>query len=807
MKPKPLTPEELTCLCTDSAIVRNQTVEQTPKLPGQTRGMEALQFGLSVKERRFNITVVGAPGSGKTTTVQRVIEEKAAQEPPGKDICLHQNFTNPRKPKILYLQPGGGHKLNRMIEELLSLLDKQIPKLLEQPLIKARMQDMRSQYEEEERSHSVQVEEYASGLDLVMQTSQQGVNLIPLVEGRPMKEEEYLSLPVEQRREIEERRKELLNRMSEVQPKILALEKRKREDLESYVEGLVRDLVTDYMTEMRKLIDETPEVADFLDVMRDEIIAKRFLFLSGDTNVTPFGSAQVQVMRQQFVKSCKLNVLVDRSGQSSAPAVSELNPTYTNLIGGVDFVEEQGVLKSDFSQIRAGSLLQASGGYLLLQVSDLIQQPVAYAALKRALRSGKVQLQDPMAEMGWRSVSHMEPDPVEFQTRVILVGDEGLIHTIRTVDDEFSRLFKVTADFSGTLVRTPELMDQYVEYIEQQAAQNGLLPMTQGAIARLIEESSRLVSHQNRLTAQMTELLDILTEANHLATSQGHAELTREIVHEALSHKMFRHSKIEELVKREITEGTILLDFEGKKTGQVNGLAVYQTGRVMFGVPTRITAQAYAGRRGLINVEREADLSGRIHTKGVLILNGYLGKLFARKEPLALSVSITFEQNYGGIDGDSATAAEFFVTVSAISGVPIKQSIAVTGSMNQHGEVQPIGGVNEKIIGFYQFVREHGFPEGCGVIIPAKNQVNLMLPDEVIQAVSDGRFNIYPIDRVEDGLELMTDKTAGEILEDGTYPGGTLFDLTMAKLKEFSKNGKDDDAEDKPDERAAASAP
>jgi len=345
-------------------------------------------------------------------------------------------------------------------------------------------------------------------------------------------------------------------------------------------------------------------------------------------------------------------------------------------------------------------------------------------------------------------------------------------------------------------VRTPEVLEQLVAYLAFHARRLELLPASEGALARVVEETSRRVAHQGRFSAQVNELLDILIEADVLARSAGQKLLTRQGVQEALERRQQRHSKIEELVKREISEGTILLDFDGAKVGQVNGLAVYQVGRVAFGIPTRITAQAYAGRRGIINIEREADLSGRIHTKGVLILNGYLGKLFARKQPLALSLSITFEQSYGGIEGDSATCAEFFAALSAIAQVPLRQAIAVTGSMNQHGEVQPIGGVNEKVTGFFQFAREHGFPAGSGVIIPAVNQVNLLLPEEIIQAVADGRFAIYPIRRIEEGLEIITGRPAGTAGPDGTFPPDSIYGLAAAKLAEFlPKPDKDDKSE------------
>lgn len=797
MNPVELKPEELLCRCAEEdipeAVRQPERERHAPLLPGQTRGIESLEFGLSMKKRWFNISVSGAPDSGKGTIVFHVVNERAAMEPPGMDICIHPNYSAPDKPGVLFLPPGLGSVVNRLIEELLKLLDNQIPHLLEQPSVKAQIQALREGYEQRERELSRIVDEFAEGKGIVMQTTGQGVNMIPLADGKPMKEEDYLSLDVETREEIASRRKEVLEKMAEVNPQILVVAKEMREAIESYIERAVRDLLRSYLGDMRGLIPEpTPELETFLDALEEEIVAKRYLFFGESASVQPFGGQQLQVMRQQFAKRCHLNVIVDRAGAAGAPVVVENNPTYSNLIGGVDFIEEQGVLKADFTQIRAGSLLKASGGYLIVQAEDLVQNPFSYYALKRALRSEEVKLQDQFADMGWRSAAHLEPMPVPVNTKVIVVGDERLVNLMMTLDEEFARLFKIHADFSSTLVRTPEVLEQFVSYITHHAAKEDLLPLDKGGMARLIEEASREVSHQNRLSAQVRRLLDNLSEADLIARRQGQFTLTRQAVAQALEKKRYRHSKIEEIVKREISEGTILLDADGAKVGQVNGLAVYQVGRVAFGVPSRITAQAYAGRAGLINVEREADLSGRIHTKGMLILNGYLGRLFARKKPLALSVSITFEQSYGGIEGDSATAAEFFVTVSAISQVPLKQAIGVTGSMNQHGEIQPIGGVNEKVTGFFQFAKEHGFPQGAGVMIPQVNKVNLMLDEEVIEAVREGKFHIYPVSRVEQGLELMTGLPAGEPAEDGQFPADTVYAKCMANLLQFSKEAKAD---------------
>ena len=801
MKPVELTAEDLVCSCSDEeTLLADAIPDAPPTLPGQKRGLEAIEFGITIKKRWFNITVTGAPGSGKSSTTHQIVLERAQKEPRGKDICIYPNYANPDQPGILFLPPGEGKYLNRLIDELLRLLDKQIPHLLEQPAVKTQLQEIASKYDEQEKELSRSVEKFAEDKGIVLQTTPQGINMIPLSNGKPMTEEDFLSISVEERTKIDERRKEVLEKLGEINPQILTLEKEKRETTEKFAENLVRDLVKRYAMDMRSLLHEpTPELLAFLDNLEEELVAKRFLFFGDAASTQPFGGAQLHVMRQQFAKGCRLNVVVDRTQQQHAPVVVDNNPTYSNLIGGVDFEEDHGVLKADFSQVRAGSLLQASGGYLILQATDLVQNPLAYYALKRALRNGKVTLRDQFSELGWRSATHLEPDPVPFNTKVIVVGEEWLVQMIQSVDEDFARLFRIHADFSRNLERTPEVMSQYARYVQYNARQHGLLPISQSGMARLMEEASRTVGHQNRINAQINDLLDILIEADMLAREENREQLERDMVEQALALKKHRHSKIEEMVKREISEGTILLDFDGEREGQVNGLAVYQVGRVAFGVPTRITAQAYAGRSGLINIEREADLSGRIHTKGMLILNGYLGKLFARKSPLSLSVSICFEQNYGGIEGDSATAAEFFVTVSAIAQVPLRQYIAVTGSMNQHGEIQPIGGVNEKISGFFQFAKEHDFPEGCGVMIPAVNKVNLMLDSEIVEAVREGKFHIYPVERIEQGLELMTGQPVGELGPEGTYPPDTVFGKAMANLEEFSHHARKQTPEGKED--------
>jgi predicted ATP-dependent protease len=795
-----LTPNDLTCRCTDENVARVARQESSPLLPGQDRGMQAVEFGLSLRRPYFNITVSGPSRSGKSTMVELLARKKAEGQPSGRDLCAAPNFQEPNRPVVFFLLPGSGMQINRLIDDLLRTLDEQIPKLIEQPAVKAHIQELGETYNQKMQALTNEIERLGEEKGIFIQTSPQGVTLIPLQEGKPMKDEEFIALPVEEREKINQLRQEVLQRMAEINPKAMELEKERRDAVEEYLERSIRQLVHNYMAGLRQRVEDAPRLGQFLESLEEELVEKRFLFLSEASGSQPFGGMQLAALREQFARNCKLNVLVNRAGAQGAPVIVENNPTFNNLIGGVDFIEERGVLKTDYNQIRAGSLIQASGGYLIIQAEDLLHYPLAYVALKRTLRSGQITLRDQFTELGLRSGAHLEPEAVEITTKVILVGDEYLIQMMHSYDDEFSGLFKIHADFSQTLLRTPQVMDQLVGYLDYHARANGLLPHDTGALARVVEEASRKVSHQNRFTAQVNELLDILIETDMLARNLGQQRLTRELVEQALVEKQHRHGRIEEVVKREISEGTILLDFDGSKVGQVNGLAVYQVGRVSFGIPTRITAQAHAGRRGLINIEREADLSGRIHTKGVLILNGYLGRLFASRHPLALSLSITFEQSYGYIEGDSATCAEFFVALSAITQVPLKQSIAVTGSMNQHGEVQPIGGVNEKVTGFFQFAKEHNFPEGCGVIIPAVNKVNLLLPEEIIRAVEASLFSIYPIRRIEEGLELISGLPAGELQPDGTFPEGTLYHRALKNLEAYlpkdEKNETGDGAEE-----------
>jgi lon-related putative ATP-dependent protease len=787
-----LKPEELTCRCSDEDVALTGTAPPTeqPVLPGQARAVEAVVFGLGLKKPYFNITVSGVSRSGKTTLVEQICRARAKNEPPGRDICFLPNFSEPHRPQVVYLLPGSAAQLNRLLDELLKTLDKQIPNLLDQPSVKAVMQQISESFDRRLQAISREIEQTAAENNIFVQTTQQGVNLIPLKDGKPITHEQFISLSAEEREAIDRQRRNVFSRMAEQNPRVMDLEKERRDTVEQFLSNSIRHVVHGYVTGIRQRMEENPKLTAFFSALEDELVEKRFLFLPESSGLQPFGGLELQVMRQHFARNCRVNGIVQRGNAEGAPVIVEINPTFNNLIGGVDFVEERGVLKTDFMQIRAGSLLHASGGYLIIQAHDLLQYPFSYAALKRALRAEQVTLRDQFTELGLRSGAHLEPEAVKVDAKVILIGDDYLIQMMHSLDDEFAGLFKIHADFSPAFDRTPEATDAMVRYLAYHAHRHKLLPLSNGAVARVIEEASRRVGHQNRLSGQVNELMDILIEADQLARKDGQPTLTRAVVHEALKHKHARHARIEDLVKREIREGTILLDFDGAKVGQVNGLAVYQVGRVSFGIPARITAQAYAGRRGIINIEREAELSGAIHTKGLLILNGYLGKLFARRQPLALSVSVCFEQSYGGIEGDSATAAEFFAILSAISQVPIRQSIAVTGSMNQHGEIQPIGGVNEKITGFFHFIKDRGFPPGAGVIIPAVNRVNLLLDDEIIAAVREGRFNIHPIRRIEEGLAVITGLPAGEPLGEGAFAPDTVYGRAQAKLQEFSESAR-----------------
>ncbi|MDH5752732.1 MAG: AAA family ATPase, partial [Deltaproteobacteria bacterium] len=627
MNEKSLPPLALTCACTEKEINRAAPDDSPPSLPGQERGMGAVEFGLALKRPFFNITVAGVSRSGKTTMVEQMTRDYAAKEPPGQDISITPNFSDPHRPGVLYLSPGSGVHLNSLIDELLKTLDKQIPELMEQQAVKAHLQEINEDFNNRAQELTRQVEELAQQKGLFVQSSSHGLSLIPLKEdGKPMNDADFIALGVEEREAINNKRREVLSRMGEINPRVMEIEKERRDTIEQYLERSIRALVHVYMGGVRQRVEDHAGLADFLSALEEEIIDKRFLFLS-ESGSAPFGAMpQMQAMRQQFARNCKVNVLVNRAGHNSAPVLVEDNPNFTNLIGGVDFIEEQGVLKTDFNQIRGGSLIQASGGYLILHAQDLLLYPLAYVAMKRALRTGQIVLRDQLSEMGLRSSAHLEPEAISIDTKVIVVGEEMLIQMLYAYDDDFAGLFKVHADFSATLVRTQDTMDQLVRYLDFHARRNSLLPVSDGALARVVEEASRRVSHQNRLSAQVNELVDVLIESDLVARKAGQTELTREIVEMALKLKQARHGKIEEFVKREISEGTILLDCRGAKVGQVNGLAVYQVGRVSFGIPTRITAQAYAGRRGLINIEREADLSGRIHTKGMLILNGYLGR-------------------------------------------------------------------------------------------------------------------------------------------------------------------------------------
>jgi len=786
-----LAPAQLTSELPDSWLPFNTTAG-LPSLAGvigQERAMEAVDFGLAIRTRGFNLFAAGEAGSGKTSTLIRLLEERAGSLPGPDDLCYVYDFRSPDRPRPLRLPAGQGRLLAREVERTISELERMIPRVLSEGAfghIRAGiLAESRKRAEELTRRAS----QHARRLGLDLEEGESHLRVVPLHRGKPIDEEMMMSLPARARRQLEEKilafqqhaeslsyNRRLLER--EHEKNLLAAEVRA-------ITPVVEELVGELAGRFRRL---GPMVGEFLDQIREHVLENHRQFVAHEERPAADGAdgeGQPSTPDPNLVYA--VNVAVDNSQLSGAPVVVELLPTAANLCGYFEYRETSGGLATDHTLIRAGALHRANGGFLLIQVADLLTQDGAWDSLKRALRHKEIRVEEGQGTGDGRSrlAGALKPGAVSLDTKVILVGNHDLYYALRNEEDDFQRLFKVMADFEHSMPRTRENVLDLARFAGQVSREEGYLPVHKSGMRRLIEHACRRAEHKERMTTRRAELLDLLAEADLIArTSRARAIRDRD-VDQALRGLARRHGSLPAALCREIAEGSIMIRTRGLAVGQINGIALYDLPGSSFGVPVRITARTYAGRRGVVNIDREVQLSGSIHDKGSLILIGYLGGCHAQQQVLGLSASITFEQSYDEIDGDSASSAELYALLSSLSGLPIRQGIAVTGSVNQLGEIQPIGGVNEKIEGVFRICRERGLTGEEGVMIPAANVMNLVLDREVIEAVRRGAFHIHAISHVDEGIEVLTGVPAGRPRKDGGWTPGSVNYHVSRRLAEL----------------------
>ncbi|MGQ9601182.1 MAG: Lon protease family protein [Candidatus Bipolaricaulia bacterium] len=780
--------EELRRRCDPGIFDFQTTAELEPlrEVIGQERAIEALECGLGIKDPRYNIYVAGGPGTGKMSIIRSYLERVSAEEPRPPDLCYVHNFEDPYTPRYLPLQPGKGVRLKADMGKLIELLKRDIPTAFKSEEYQERKRSIDEAINRERDDLFSELERRAQELGFALQRTPIGINTIPLLEGKPMSEEQYKRLSQEERLALEERHRQVRLQIEEAIRRAGGLEEERARLIEELNREVAAFAVEPKSAALKEAYGEEPRVAEFLEQVKADILANLGLFLGegGDSS--------------EELKRYDVNVLVDNSKLEGAPVIVEDNATYPNLFGKVERRAQMGVLTTDFTMIRPGSLHRANGGYLVLNANNLFRNPLSWEALKVALKSGKITIEDPGTVLGWTATEGLRPEPIPLQVKLIIVGSHELYSLLQLFEEDFQEFFKIKSEFDSEMPWDERYIKKFGPFIRARVLERpGLRDFDRTGVARLVEYAAELTGDQNKLSARFSDIMAIIREASYRAERAGASFVTAEHVEQAIQERRYRSNLIEEKLQEMIARGELLVEVDGAKVGQVNGLAVYELGDFSFGRPTRITTNVFAGKDGVTNIEREAELSGKIHTKGLLILKGWLGEKFAQDKPLSLSASITFEQSYSEIDGDSASATEAIALLSALSGVPIKQSIAITGSVDQKGEVQPIGGVNEKIEGFFKTCKLKGLTGEQGVIIPEKNVANLMLSREVVEAVREGKFHIWAIKTIDEGVELLTGQKAGRRLKNGKFEKGSIYWRVERRLREIAKSLKAEEKEEK----------
>lgn len=802
---KPLKSEELYSCC-DPKLFAFKTTDELPafmEIVGQERALKAIEFGINLGSKGFNIFMLGESGTGKLDALKSVLGQKAEQEPVPDDWCYVYNFREPDAPLAVSMGPGTAGIFAKDMDELIKLLKVEIPKMFESKEYEKDKNRILESFQSKQKTLFSTLEEEARQKGFSIRKAVSGLIIVPVKStGEPLTEEDFEALDGSTKTRLNNLGKTLQEELDD-----LVRDIRDHEiDVKNKLSTLERDAaiaaVGHYIDELKKKYAGHEKISAYLSAVTEDILQHVDDFKTQEEEGTP-SLPMMNVQKQQPNFSRYLvNVLVNNGQTKGAPFVIENNPTYFNLFGRLEYRFQYGVATTDFSMIKSGALHRANGGYIVINALDLLKNMISYETLKRSLKNAEIRIEDVMEQQRLISTTNLRPEPIPLGIKVILLGDPEIYYLLFTHDEEYRDLFKVKAEFDNRMPKTADSVHKYASLIGSICKKDSCLPYDRSGVAKLVEFGSRLAGHQEKLSSKFSAISDLIIEANYWAGKEGASAVKAEHVEKALQERTYRTNRIEEILQEMILEGTIIID-DGERIGQINGLAVFSMGDHQFGKPSRITAVTYAGKSGVINIERETKMSGRIHEKAILIITHYLGSMYARKKPISFSASITFEQLYDMIEGDSATCAELYALLSSLAGVPLKQKIAITGSMDQNGDVQPIGGVNEKIEGYFDLCKLRGLDGTHGVVIPKKNVKHLMLKKEVVDAVGKGLFQIYPIDKVEEGLEIFTGKEAGHMDENGNYPEGTINYLVTKRFEELSAASKEKKEEEKGNGKSA----
>ena len=760
-------------------------------LLGQPRAVAAIELGIGIEKEGYNIFAFGPPGTGKHTAVKQYLEGKAATAEVPPDLCYVNNFVESHKPRVLELPTGRGSELQKAMREFLEEVRTVLETALESEEYQTRKQALEQKFEERQGEALSELGDKAGEQGLALVRTPVGIVFAPKGEEEVLSPEEFQKLPDKEQKRLEKEIEGFKEDLQKVLRQFPRWQRQASEELRELNVEVNRFAVRPLFDELREQFDGLEEVEGFLNAAEDDFVENASRLGSRGEKATSISMNAISGgddSEKPSLRRYRVNLLVDHRNSTGAPVVYEDNPTYQNLVGRVEHIPQMGAVVTDFNLIKAGALHRARGGYLLVDALKVLQQPFAYEGLKRALQSRKIKIESLGEAMSLMSTYSLEPEPVDLTVKVVLLGAPMVYYLLPTLDPEFGELFKVGADFAGIVEWSPENQELYARLIAKLVREEGLLPFDRTAVARVIEQSARSVGDAQRMSLLMSRILDLMREADHWAGDGDRHSVTASDVQQAIDHWVFRSDRLRERTLEAIDRQTILLETTGEQIGQVNGLSVIQMGEFAFGRPSRITARVRLGKGEVVDIEREVELSGPSHSKGVLILTAFLGARYAQSHPLSLSASLVFEQSYGGIDGDSASSAELYALLSAIAGVPIRQSLAVTGSVNQLGQIQAIGGVNDKIEGYFDVCARHGLTGEQGVLIPASNIQHLMLRQDVVEAVDAKQFHVFPIESVDQGIELLTGIEAGTSSEDGSYPEGSLNRMVAERLEQFASD-------------------
>jgi lon-related putative ATP-dependent protease len=797
-----LKPDELRHRC-DPNVFDFETTEEVSVLKGtigQERAVTSIEFGLGIETHGFNLFVSGRPGTGKSSSAHVFVDRRAKGEPVPCDWVYVYNFDNPLNPKALRMSSGHATSFAQDMEEVIHAARTELPRAFESENYERRKTETVQGIQQKRDEIFAQLQQQASTLGFSIEMSPIGIMTIPLADGKPLGREDFEKLPEADKEKVKEKSSQLEQTINQTVSKVRQLEKEAQDRVKELdreialfaVGHLLEDLRYKYLACAGE--QECQEVLKYLQKVQDDIVEHVEDFRQSDQRQgqgpLPPVPGLAEAAESTFDRY-KVNVFVNNKDTEGAPVVIENNPSYYNLLGRMEYKARFGFMTTDHNLIRAGAIHKANGGYLVVRALDLLLNPFSWDGLKRALRAREAKVENIGEQYGIIPTASLKPEPIPLDVKVILIGSPEIYYLLYQLDEDFQKLFKVKADFDIEMPRTEPHLKQYAEFISKQCRENNLKHFDKTAVARIVEFGSRIIEDKERISTKFIDISDIVAESSYWAGTNGHKFVTAADVEKALDEKEYRSRMIEDKIEKLIEEGVIMIDTDGAVAGQANGLSIYSIGDYTFGRPSRITCRTAIGRGGIIDIQRETEMGGRIHSKGVMILNGYLTGQYAQDKPLVLSATIAFEQLYEEVEGDSASSTELYALLSSLADLPLKQDIAITGSVNQWGQIQPIGGVNRKIEGFFEVCKARGLTGNQGVIIPHQNVRHLMLKEEVIQAVQDGKFNVWPITTIDEGIEILTGVPAGKRNKAGGYPEGTVHYLVNRKLKDMADKVKD----------------